>query len=883
MADVVPALPTGTVTFLFTDIEGSTKLLQRLGAGYAEVLATHQRLLRQAWAAHGGVEVDTQGDSFFVVFPHTLDALAAAAQAQQALATYPWPQGEHVRVRMGLHTGVGTLSEGHYVGMDVHRAARIGAAANGGQVLLSQATYDQVAKELAAQKELGLRDLGKHRLKDLPRREEIYQLILPGLPTDYPPLKTLDAWPGYRADLAAVVFLSAVLLAVVGALLPLLVSVFPRAIGVGAAGVAALILVATLLLRPVRRPLLSQWRDARKPFATVTSALLCLVVVSTTLFVTKPPIFVGPKHVGYDFSYTYHAPTHTGGAVTVGVAALLESIAPPFLNYGLNEREVVPIWDSCVVQLPDLTLRLADGWKADQCTEVPTIPNGDESADYRSTTFHIDPHAVWSDGTPVTADDFLFSARLAADPVINGLDPWDLMHLTAPDSHTVQIHWSVPYADYLTVLGNLYPMPLQVFATGKFAGVYDPKTGAYNAALAQQLWASTAFNTTIPVDNGPFTVQSFVPDSRVVIVKNPRFFSNFFHHPALDQVTLVSTATNFAQGQNTNELSRWQADVIASYRRGELILAEGLDPLAKRQLGGIPPNEVITSPLPAYTELGFNQRSASPNAQANGGASIFDDKSVRQAFIEAFDRCAAVRALLGAVNCADRNLFTDEFVVPPESDYDPSYAQPSYNPADAAALLDRAGYPVVDGTRRFKDRVTPMRLVLVLTPGVSTSLAIAQHLQQDYTTNLHVAVTIVDDLRVWATPQTAPYLTGAFDLGLDYLSNPLDPVGLLSGFDTAHVPTVQNPGAGDNVFGVIDPYLDQQDQKGAVVLDTDQRSLFYRDLQRYYAKQFYSEPVYISANVSLVKPGLCNFKKWPQPGFNLWNMADWYVAPSCPS
>ncbi len=177
-ATLPPDLPTGTVTFLFSDIEGSTKLLQRLGERYAEVLADHQRLLRQAWADHDGVEVDTQGDSFFAAFARATDALAAAAQAQRALAEHSWPPGGQVRVRMGLHTGTGTVSHGHYVGLDVNRAARIAAAGHGGQVLLSQATRDQAAKELVAGE--GLRDLGKHRLKALPRREEIYQRWTPG-------------------------------------------------------------------------------------------------------------------------------------------------------------------------------------------------------------------------------------------------------------------------------------------------------------------------------------------------------------------------------------------------------------------------------------------------------------------------------------------------------------------------------------------------------------------------------------------------------------------------------------------------------------------------------------------------------------------------------
>jgi predicted ATPase/class 3 adenylate cyclase len=170
---VRPELPTGTVTFLFTDIEGSTRLLHELGDDYAEVLAEHRRVLRQAWREHDGVEVDTQGDAFFVAFSRASDAAAAAAQAQSALAGGP------VRVRMGLHTGEPLRGEEGYIGFDVHRAARIASAGHGGQVLLSQATADLVGA--------GVRDLGLHRLKDLSAPERIFQLGV----EDFPPLKTL--------------------------------------------------------------------------------------------------------------------------------------------------------------------------------------------------------------------------------------------------------------------------------------------------------------------------------------------------------------------------------------------------------------------------------------------------------------------------------------------------------------------------------------------------------------------------------------------------------------------------------------------------------------------------------------------------------------------
>src|SRR5919201_5875995 len=133
-------LPTGTVTFLFTDIEGSTRLLQEIGTGYAEVLETHGRIVRSAIAGNGGVEVGTYGDSFFAVFRRPLDGVRAAVGAQRALAAHAWPHGAPVRVRMGLHTGEGRLGREGYVGIDVHRAARISDAAHGGQGLLSQVT-----------------------------------------------------------------------------------------------------------------------------------------------------------------------------------------------------------------------------------------------------------------------------------------------------------------------------------------------------------------------------------------------------------------------------------------------------------------------------------------------------------------------------------------------------------------------------------------------------------------------------------------------------------------------------------------------------------------------------------------------------------------------
>jgi predicted ATPase/class 3 adenylate cyclase len=184
-------LPTGTITFVFTDIEGSTRLTQQLGAAWPPLLERHRQIARKSWAQHHGVEVGTEGDSFFVVFTSATAAVQAAVQTQRDLAAEPWPEDAVIRVRIGLHTGEGQLSGGSYAGLDVHRAARIAHAGHGGQVLLSAATTALV--EGALPEGVTTQDLGEYRLKDLSRPEHISELVIDGLPHEFPPLQTLDA------------------------------------------------------------------------------------------------------------------------------------------------------------------------------------------------------------------------------------------------------------------------------------------------------------------------------------------------------------------------------------------------------------------------------------------------------------------------------------------------------------------------------------------------------------------------------------------------------------------------------------------------------------------------------------------------------------------
>jgi class 3 adenylate cyclase len=176
----VAELTSGAITFLFTDVEGSTRLLKQLRDRYGDVLSEHQRLLREAFDRYHGRVVDTQGDSFFVAFDRARDALSAAVEAQRALAEHDWPAGAEVRVRMGIHTGQAAATEETYLGLAVHRAARISASGHGGEILLSQTTHNLLEDEEEVISGVELRDLGEQWLNDLDRPVHLYQVAAEG-------------------------------------------------------------------------------------------------------------------------------------------------------------------------------------------------------------------------------------------------------------------------------------------------------------------------------------------------------------------------------------------------------------------------------------------------------------------------------------------------------------------------------------------------------------------------------------------------------------------------------------------------------------------------------------------------------------------------------
>jgi class 3 adenylate cyclase len=193
------SLPAGTVTLLFSDIEGSTRLLQQLADDYAAVEAEHRRIMRESCTGAGGHEIDRQGDAFFFSFPRTRDAVSGAVSAQRALATNDWPDGVELKVRMGLHTGEPSVGDEGYLGLDVVRAARIGAAAHGGQILVSETTMALLGPTAE------LKEIGEYTLKDMDHPERLYQVVIDGLPDTFPEPRTkasVPVEPGRQNELA---------------------------------------------------------------------------------------------------------------------------------------------------------------------------------------------------------------------------------------------------------------------------------------------------------------------------------------------------------------------------------------------------------------------------------------------------------------------------------------------------------------------------------------------------------------------------------------------------------------------------------------------------------------------------------------------------------
>jgi ABC-type transport system substrate-binding protein len=603
----------------------------------------------------------------------------------------------------------------------------------------------------------------------------------------------------------------------------------------------------------------------------------------------------------YDFSYSPHPATNINGTLVLGDWRTISSLNP-FGGDNIGQELIPALFNGCVVQLPDLSLG-DSGWKADQCTQVPSVANGGESADGLTTTLHLAPNALWSDGTPLTVDDFIFYEKLAADPNVGGdFVPFSLIQsVQKTDAQTLTIHWQHPYGAYLNALWP--PLPVHAFNTGAFAGVYDANAETINDTLAQNLIGDPSFNTTFTVDNGAFTIHSFT-NAMVVLTPNVHFHSNFFTKGGLKQIVFMK-----AGDKNT---------LIQMYMSGAVDHAEGLNQSDVGKFEHIPANAIVMSPANNFIHLDFNESPQAPNAGHNHGSSIFTDKLVRAAFSQVCERCLLLQTLLGLAgnapfqpadlsgafgkpfflqgkesgfSCPSRPrlvpnergaspnssivsvdpnaIITDVNSAPPGLDYtDQSFDYnntdqnpPDFEPAHAAAKMDGEGYIIgTDGLRHFPDG-TPLTVTLAanLTDPFRNQLAHA--LQQQWQQNLHIVVNVV---------QTT-FAPTKFDVVLLGTLRTSDPGDLVDYFTS---------NGGGNYMDIHDATLDQMFAQEEQALDFTARQKAAQTIQEYIVRNTYDVPLYIQLDITLTSSKVGNYKQNPTFAGNEWNIEDWYSTQS---
>jgi peptide/nickel transport system substrate-binding protein len=608
--------------------------------------------------------------------------------------------------------------------------------------------------------------------------------------------------------------------------------------------------VANLIHHSVRRKSL---RLPKTKFAFLSVLGIAMMLVAACGSSTTTPGGTGT----YDYTYTYEQQKPGGTIIMADWQNGLDNGGFSYINgfiaaASVNLMVTNSIWDGCLAQLPDISLGAA-GWKPSLCSQAPT-----EASDGKTTTIHLDPQAKWSDGQPITADDYLFTFNLLFDANVAGRpQPYNLLEglPTKTDGNTIVMKWTEPFAPYL---GSI-PAATCVHC---YPGVYDPATGKYDTAKAQDLLTKDNFNLTPPATSGAYTIQSVGTDGTVTMVPNPNYHSNFFHKAVVDKLIVKAAG---------------QKDVlIQSYKAGgNYDIAQDFTLADNPKFAGIPNDQIVESAALQFEHLEFNQRSTAANAANNGGKSIFADANVRKAFIEAFDNCAAFQALLGP-NCKDPSVYTTEVTSPVDGSYDANAPIAKYNPSDAGALLDAAGYKLVDGKRTFSDGKTPLSVNIVTTVG-NILRASYEQLFSNALSVVGVTVNVTQDKNIFAGwAGNSPLARGTFDIALFTFVQPSDDDSLTGTVSSTQIPSATNQ-AGQNYSGVNDPKIDQLLAQGRSTLDPAQRKQIYHDLLFYVAQQSMFFPLYARPNIVLVDPKVGNFKNNPTSAGFTWNTPDYFV------
>jgi len=563
-------------------------------------------------------------------------------------------------------------------------------------------------------------------------------------------------------------------------------------------------------------------------------------------------------------TYNFKTPTKTGGTATFGEYEAVDTLNLLSASAEVDVKNINAMLDGCIIQLPDLTLG-DSGWKPDQCTEVPLASNGDESADGMSTTMKLATNDVWSDGTPVTADDYIFYLDLLTDPNAVG-DPYPFSQyfksVTRVDDHTLTINWSSPFGPYLDEVSAIVPLPSHSFPSvwNSTTHAYtSPGTAGYAALSSTQLW-----NFTYPT-NGAYKLQSHSVNSEVY-VKNASFHSNFFKGPFLDQIVFKSEGDI-----NTT---------VESFKTGQLNQADDflVTQLPVIKGAGVPANETLVTPAISFEHADFNLRPQALNAldpNNTSKASIFATALVRKAFAESFNVCTALTAILADPNCHDPALFTAENTAAGAADFDPTVSLPAYNVAQAQTDLATAGFKGCKYSNGSQIVVN-----FSTTSGNATRAAYGNLAAAEWSLNLgcKVTITTIPSSTFFANYTSGGTLaTGAFDIALFAYVDGTEPSLNDTTYQSTNIPGPKLPNGG-NYQGINDPTIDGDVNMMLTTTGTGARNALAKSFQSYFTSQVYNIPLYIRANVGLATTNLENYLQNPGSTGNTWNIADWWLS-----
>jgi peptide/nickel transport system substrate-binding protein len=595
------------------------------------------------------------------------------------------------------------------------------------------------------------------------------------------------------------------------------------------------------------------------------------------------------QNTGYDFGYTYKTPTKTGGTVVIGTNALVDSsniVVNKNLNNTVYDAELDnALYAACIVQEPDLTLG-AKGWVDDGCQSVT---QSTDSAGNTVITAKFDPQAKWSDGTPVTSQDWRADYDATQDPNIGGGSlgpPYDKAAVSFPDANTMIINYHQVYAPWRVDLAGYYALPSQQykdsfdpskytagseisFAGGSNPGKPDP---GYNSDVMQADLGvtgsngNTATDTTESITNGPYKLSGPFTDGTVTtMVPNTNYHSNFFHKPVIDKLVMkISTDAN-AETQ--------------AYKAGQYDAAFDFNATNLQGFGGIPAAEIINTQSIGVEYLDYMQRDAAPNAKGTSDHhSIFTNENVRKAFEEGFDKCGAITALFG-VNCKDPTIYTDEFTAPPDQAYDSSAPAVKFDVTDANNLLDAAGFKLDSkGLRTYPGTTNEVSVVIAAKNNRPVRESMVTLMKDELAANLHITATTLLSSKMYSPFGSGGIMTtAACDLceagysgyGEGDQNSPV--------FDPAQIPSATNQ-AGANWMGINDPQITQLLTQGRTTLDATAREGIYKQLYDYLLNHAITWGLYATPAIALVKTTLGNYKQHPtQQGFD-WNVADYYTT-----